>query len=441
MSIRDPSSFRLALLAAGIAACSATSVLAQSTTAPMPFSRRTAGWLVSDLNMKKVYLCRDLSGDGTFNQPGEVVIFFDGTNLGGQPTNCTDSVFSMYQSARGTVYIGNGATKTVYSIRDNNLNGDAQGTDESAVFFSDTNAVGISLPTPNGICGDASAIYICNAGAGSFPQDGVIRARDANADGNANGPDESSLFCDSSTLFGATSSPFACATAGGDLFFADLRGSSADVIYRCHDANTDNTIAAAELNVYLADGFGGAPAGFTCKSDGADIYTAENTGSAAQTVYRLHDTDASGSIDVAAEAILIWSEANLPSGSIMSNSFDMDIAPGSLLVLSNGSNAYELILARDLNHNGLFTDAGETGIALLNTTNAGGVFPFSPRAVIAYGWPCAADFNMTGGITVNDIFDFLATWFSGDPRADFNGVNGLGVQDIFDFLGSWFAGC
>ncbi len=55
--------------------------------------------------------------------------------------------------------------------------------------------------------------------------------------------------------------------------------------------------------------------------------------------------------------------------------------------------------------------------------------------------PCPADFNGAGGLTVQDIFDFLAAWFAGNPSADFNHQNGLGVQDIFDFLAAWFAGC
>jgi hypothetical protein len=57
--------------------------------------------------------------------------------------------------------------------------------------------------------------------------------------------------------------------------------------------------------------------------------------------------------------------------------------------------------------------------------------------------PCAchADFNHSGGLEVQDIFDFLAAWFAGSPSANFNGVNGLEVQDIFDFLAAWFAGC
>ncbi len=53
---------------------------------------------------------------------------------------------------------------------------------------------------------------------------------------------------------------------------------------------------------------------------------------------------------------------------------------------------------------------------------------------------CAADFNHSGDLTVQDIFDFLNGWFAGSPAADFNG-GGLTVQDIFDYLNAWFAGC
>jgi len=50
---------------------------------------------------------------------------------------------------------------------------------------------------------------------------------------------------------------------------------------------------------------------------------------------------------------------------------------------------------------------------------------------------CPADYNGDGVLSVSDIFDFLAGWFAGDPRADFNGA-GEGVSDIFDFLAAWF---
>ncbi len=54
---------------------------------------------------------------------------------------------------------------------------------------------------------------------------------------------------------------------------------------------------------------------------------------------------------------------------------------------------------------------------------------------------CPADFNRSGNVTVQDIFDFLIAYFAGDSSADFNGVGGVTVQDIFDFLVAYFAGC
>jgi hypothetical protein len=54
---------------------------------------------------------------------------------------------------------------------------------------------------------------------------------------------------------------------------------------------------------------------------------------------------------------------------------------------------------------------------------------------------CAADYNLSGGLEVQDIFDFLNGWFAGSPAADFNANGVLEVQDIFDFLNAWFAGC
>ncbi len=54
---------------------------------------------------------------------------------------------------------------------------------------------------------------------------------------------------------------------------------------------------------------------------------------------------------------------------------------------------------------------------------------------------CRADFNGVGGVSVQDIFDYLAAWFAGDQRADLDGVGGITAQDLFDFLGAWFAGC
>jgi hypothetical protein len=54
---------------------------------------------------------------------------------------------------------------------------------------------------------------------------------------------------------------------------------------------------------------------------------------------------------------------------------------------------------------------------------------------------CPADFNGVGGVTVQDLFDFLTAYFTADPRADFNHAGGVTVQDVFDFLAAYFVGC
>lgn len=54
---------------------------------------------------------------------------------------------------------------------------------------------------------------------------------------------------------------------------------------------------------------------------------------------------------------------------------------------------------------------------------------------------CRADFNQSGSISVQDLFDFLAAYFFNSPTADINGSGGLSVQDLFDFLAAYFADC
>jgi hypothetical protein len=55
--------------------------------------------------------------------------------------------------------------------------------------------------------------------------------------------------------------------------------------------------------------------------------------------------------------------------------------------------------------------------------------------------PCFADFNGQGGVTVQDIFDFLSAFFSNSVLADVNESGAVTVQDVFDYLAAYFGGC
>jgi uncharacterized membrane protein len=54
---------------------------------------------------------------------------------------------------------------------------------------------------------------------------------------------------------------------------------------------------------------------------------------------------------------------------------------------------------------------------------------------------CTGDFNGSGQVTLQDIFDFLGAFFAGAPSADVNHNGSVTLQDVFDFLTAWFAGC
>ncbi len=54
---------------------------------------------------------------------------------------------------------------------------------------------------------------------------------------------------------------------------------------------------------------------------------------------------------------------------------------------------------------------------------------------------CPANFNRSGGVDVQDLFDFLASYFAADASADMNQSGEVTVQDVFVFIEVFFTGC
>jgi hypothetical protein len=134
-----------------------------------------------------------------------------------------------------------------------------------------------------------------------------------------------------------------------------------------------------------------------------------------------------------------------------------DLARTQVLVL-NGTR----VLARtsdpvDLNADGtftgglfLFTPSGQGTYcadgyyyfaARLKNVQTATTSALGPNSSFLRVLACPADFNGSGNLNVQDIFDYLSAWFAGDLGADFNRSGSLNVQDIFDFLSGWFSGC
>jgi hypothetical protein len=92
-----------------------------------------------------------------------------------------------------------------------------------------------------------------------------------------------------------------------------------------------------------------------------------------------------------------------------------------------------------------FTIPAGTGICdganliLALTVNSSTVSVMTTSNIAANGTRvlCPCDWNHSGAVSVQDIFDFLNSYFAG--TGDFNGTGGTTVQDIFDFLDCYFS--
>ncbi|MCC6322231.1 MAG: delta-60 repeat domain-containing protein [Phycisphaerales bacterium] len=65
----------------------------------------------------------------------------------------------------------------------------------------------------------------------------------------------------------------------------------------------------------------------------------------------------------------------------------------------------------------------------------------SLEVTLSFAPECPADFNGSGEVSVQDIFDFLEAYFGSNPDADVNDSGDITVQDIFDYLALYFTGC
>jgi subtilisin family serine protease len=54
--------------------------------------------------------------------------------------------------------------------------------------------------------------------------------------------------------------------------------------------------------------------------------------------------------------------------------------------------------------------------------------------------PCRADVDLSGTVTVDDIFVYLNLFFARDPRADINASLDVDLDDLFLLINTWFAG-
>ncbi|WP_424964776.1 hypothetical protein [Dinoroseobacter sp. S375] len=344
-----------------------------TTALTSPAVAATTQALFSDQTTDQVIYAADLNGDRDTNDAGETKVFFGADNASGLVAP-TGNVFQLTQSEAGDVYVGDGASDTVYRLRDLNGNDTAQDAGEASVWFSSDNANGFALQTANGVAvGGDGAVYIVEADTVGNPAgDVVYRTEDLNGDGDANDPGESAIWLDLGAL-DASSSPFEIAFDGDTAYITDTAGGSPR-IYRAEDLDGDGTIGGAEVVEYVAQG--DAPFALALAAEDGDLFAQDLF---TDGLIRYTDLNGDGLIDVSTEAFELWDPLGFVDGAI----FDFAIEDGRGLIPSNDFNDNdEILLLTDLNGDGDFLDDGETTSLLLASEQ--GSLPQRPRSVLFY---------------------------------------------------------
>ncbi|WP_291297534.1 TIGR03118 family protein [Elioraea sp.] len=347
----------------------------------------------------KVLLLRDLDGDGRATGAGEVTVFFDHTNASGLASP-TESVFTLLQASDRSVYAGDGITDAVYRLVDRNRDGDANDAGEATLWFSQANAAGFTLPTPNGLAeGPDGAIYIVNAGVASRPSDSIYRTVDLNDDGDANDEGEATLWLNLQTVV-ATSSPFELVFSGNVAYLLDPSGAAPDTIWRIEDRDGSGMIeAATEVTAFaVKETAFGAPLDFALGQDGGTLLVWEWLDSArtSWSLYGLTDLDGSGAIDQARESVELWNSTLLPEGFTPFAGFAVaGDGLGNIVLTSNGAAPGQrfVVALEDRNGDGLYS-ADETTI-LASAVDTPDTL-HRPRAVEFFEGPVAASNTALG---------------------------------------------
>ncbi|MEM7061086.1 MAG: Ig-like domain-containing protein [Pseudomonadota bacterium] len=325
-------------------------------------SRTIQGVLLGDQRTDQVLLLQDLNGDGDSQDAGELTVFFDETNGSGlvAPTN---NVLNVHQASDKSVYVGDGTSDAVYRLTDANGDGDAQDAGEAMIWFSDTNAEGFTLPTPNGVHeGGDGAIYIVNAGTGSEPTDAIYRTEDLNGDGDAQDAGESRVWLDLAAI-NPTSSAFDISFDGDVAYVSDTAGGEANVVLRIEDLDGSGAITADEVTTFIDDtNTLGVPVDFgnAVAADGSVLVQTGIASAGPAAIWKLTDFNASGSIDSESEAQEIWNATVLPAPLQTFVSFSIAADEDGRISLTSDSS---VLLLSDLNGDGDYLDADETVVA------------------------------------------------------------------------------
>ena len=354
--------------------------------------------LVSDSAGDTIWSCTDVNLDGDYNDSGEVSAFYSDA-IG--PVALTNNT-GLIRSADGALWISDTSKDFVLRLIDLNEDGDAHDPGEAVIWFDGTagNASGVELTSGRGMWRDEDGVlWVATANTGGGGNDAIVRLEDVNGDGDANDPGEQleyAVFAQG----GSTGDSIPTAVVRGpDGALSDTETGSTGVlakgVYRLEDLDGSGSIDQPGESALLFEptSLGGCPFLWDLALDAQGRFYIKDTGN--DVIWRFSDDDGDGTVDPLAEAEVVYTA---PGSSLI-----WEVTPaldGSLYVTEDQS-PDRLLRLVDLDGDQRFDGPGERveiDDETLAATNLG-----SPKAVVVIETSgpigtneCVAAINSTG---------------------------------------------
>jgi len=374
---------------------------------------------VCDSNDDTIWCLEDHDGSGAWEPDGkdEVVLFYGDESAG--PDLSVPS--HLLLAADGTLLALDGGTHdTIFSFRSRNGDKDALDDGEQGVYYDASgDSPGLGTPKAMVYWSDGS-ILVCDDGSRSIR---VIRLIDLDGDGNALGPNESSIAFDGANFAGtAIQDPETIAVgADGAVYIADSATRTVIELVDV-DGNGDFQGVTESRVIFVAaetTPFGDVDS-LVAAVDGSLLVGDRET----NTVLRLVDRNGDGDrVDDGEWSVVLDGTAEVPALDIQEM---LELHDGGILIVDGRRDG--LIVAEDVNGDGDWNDAGETRSWLLD----GGSLLSTPSGVVVERSPVVepnelpfvrGDANQNGQLELTDAIVTLGFLFLGTHD---------GCRDAFD---------
>ena len=304
---------------------------------------------VTDSTTDSVVTLSDLNGDNDYNDAGEVVQLYVDT-IG---TFALTNNIGLRHAGDGTTFLTDSGEDCVFALRDFNGDGDANDLDEHVRWFDGRaggNAGGILMPSANGLVKGADGWwYVACANAGTTGVDSILRLRDLDGDGDANDLGEASEWWSRPGSPTGDYIPQAVVQGqDGAIYLVDAPSTAgfSKGVYRVVDANADGDANdPGETTPFFIPPFTAAPFYWCLEMDASGWFYTADTGN--ERVWRFKDLNGDNDAQDPGESSIFWAVG------AASNIWDLSIGTDGSVYCSDNQTTSRIIRLLDANANGV----------------------------------------------------------------------------------------